>query len=60
MSQNMVITTKVHKANVTNSIRTTIPKDITNECNIHIGDILYWEIEEKNGKKKIVIRKLEI
>jgi len=40
-------------------IRTTIPIEIRRELNLAPGDILDWEINAKDNKKFLVVRKLE-
>jgi len=39
--------------------RTTIPKKICEKLGLQPGDVLAWEIEERNGRKVAVLRKLE-
>ncbi len=41
------------------SLRTTIPKDVVRELGIKLGDVLDWEIEGGDGKKIARVRKLE-
>jgi len=39
--------------------RTTIPKKISEMLELQPGDVLAWEVEERDGRKVAVIRKLE-
>ena len=57
----LVVTTssKVAKANTTNSLRTTIPTHIVKEIDLKVGDLLIWSIEQQKGKKVISIKKVE-
>ena len=55
----MLITSKVAKANTTNSIRTTIPSDIVREVDLKVGDLLIWSVDQQKGKKTITIKKVE-
>lgn len=55
----MTISSKVQKANTSNSVRTTLPNEIVKELNINIGDILIWNVEEQKGKKIVMVKKVE-
>lgn len=57
----MMVTTssKVAKANTTNSLRTTIPSDIVKEIDLSVGDLLIWSVDQQKGKKIITIKKVE-
>ena len=39
------------------SLKTIIPKGITQIMEIEHGDTLIWDIDKKNGEKVIVVRK---
>jgi len=39
--------------------RTTIPKEICEGLGLKEGDVLGWEIAELDGRKVIIIRRLE-
>jgi len=41
------------------SLRCTIPIEICRQLKLAPGDVLDWTIEEKKGKKFIIVRKLE-
>jgi len=41
------------------TIITSIPASIADALGIEPGNILAWEIEERNGRKVAVIKKLE-
>lgn len=58
MLSTMTISSKVQKANTSNSVRTTLPNEIVKELNIGIGDLLIWNVEEQRGKKIIIIKKV--
>jgi bifunctional DNA-binding transcriptional regulator/antitoxin component of YhaV-PrlF toxin-antitoxin module len=55
----LMITSKVAKANTTNSLRTTIPSDIVKEIDLNVGDLLIWSIDQQKGKKIVIIKKVE-
>jgi bifunctional DNA-binding transcriptional regulator/antitoxin component of YhaV-PrlF toxin-antitoxin module len=55
----LLITSKIAKANTTNSLRTTIPSDIAKEIDLNVGDLLIWSIDQQKGKKVITIKKVE-
>ena len=55
----MMITSKVAKANTTNSLRTTIPSEIAKEVDLNVGDLLIWSVDQQKGKKVITIKKVE-
>jgi bifunctional DNA-binding transcriptional regulator/antitoxin component of YhaV-PrlF toxin-antitoxin module len=55
----MTISSKVTKANTTNSVRTTIPSEIVKEIDLRVGDLLIWSIDQQKGKKTISIKKVE-
>lgn len=59
MSITMTISSKVTKANTTNSVRTTIPSEIVKEIDLRVGDLLIWSIDQQKGKKTISIKKVE-
>jgi len=40
-------------------LKTIIPIEIIEELGLQPGDVLAWEIEERDGRKIAVIRKLE-
>jgi len=40
-------------------LKTIIPVEIIEELNLQPGDVLAWEIEKRNGRKVVVLRKLE-
>lgn len=37
------------------SLRTTVPKGVVNHCELEIGDMLHWEIHEKDGKRYMLV-----
>ena len=39
------------------SLKTIIPKGITQIMEIEHGDTLIWDVDKKNGEKVIVVRK---
>lgn len=55
----LLITSKVAKANTTNSLRTTIPSEIVKEVDLNLGDLLIWSVDQQKGKKIITIKKVE-
>lgn len=59
MSIMVTISSKVARANTTNSLRTTIPSDIVKEADLHVGDLLIWSIDQQKGKKTITIKKVD-
>ena len=58
MLTTMTISSKVQKANTSNSVRTTLPYEIVKELNIGVGDLLIWDIQNQNDKKIIMIKKV--
>ena len=40
-------------------LKTIIPIEIIEKLGLQPGDVLAWEIEERNGRKVAVLRKLE-
>jgi hypothetical protein len=60
MISTVTISSKVQKANTSNSVRTTLPNDIVKELDIGIGDLLIWNVEDQNGKKIVKMKKVEI
>jgi len=59
MLSTVTISSKVQKANTSNSVRTTLPNEIVKELDIGIGDLLIWNVEDQHGKKIIIIKKVE-
>ena len=59
MLSTVTISSKVQKANTSNSVRTTLPNEIVKELDIGIGDLLIWNVIEQKGKKTITIKKVE-
>ena len=59
MTMMVTISSKVAKANTTNSLRTTIPSDIVKEIDLSVGDLLIWSVDQQKGKKIISIKKVE-
>ncbi len=55
----LLITSKVAKANTTNSLRTTIPSEMVKEVDLKVGDLLIWSVDQQKGKKIITIKKVE-
>jgi len=41
------------------SLRAVIPKEIVEELGLQPGDVLAWDVEERDGRKVAVIRRLE-
>jgi bifunctional DNA-binding transcriptional regulator/antitoxin component of YhaV-PrlF toxin-antitoxin module len=41
------------------SLRTTIPKELADDLGLTVGDVLDWEIVSDKGKKYLRARKLE-
>jgi len=41
------------------SVKTTIPLKVAEALGIRPGDVLDWEIVERNGRKMALVRKLE-
>lgn len=37
------------------SVRTTVPKGVINHCELAVGDLLHWEIHEKDGKRFMLV-----
>lgn len=37
------------------SLRTTVPKGVVNHCELEVGDMLHWEIHEKEGKRYMLV-----
>ena len=58
MLSTMTISSKVQKANTSNSVRTTLPYEIVKELNIGVGDLLIWDIQNQNDRKIITIKKI--
>ena len=52
-------TTRVVAYQAGKYLRTSIPSEIVAELNLKAGDVLAWEIEERDGRKVAIIRKLE-
>ena len=51
---------KVSKASTNSkSVRATIPENIAAELKINAGSLLVWTIEQRKGKKIIVVEKWE-
>ena len=40
-------------------LKTIIPVEIIEELGLQPGDVLAWEVQEKDGRKVAVLRKLE-
>ena len=59
MLSTVTISSKVQKANTSNSIRTTLPNEIVKELDIGIGDLLIWNVVEQKGRKIITIKKVD-
>ena len=54
------ITSRVTKATTKEQyLRTSIPQEIKEYLRLQVGDILEWLPSEKNGKKIVILRKLE-
>jgi len=54
------ITSRVTKATTKEQyLRTSIPQEIREYLQLQVGDILEWLPSEKNGKKIVILRKLE-
>ena len=41
------------------SVKTTIPLKVAEALGIRPGDVLDWEIKERNSRKVAIVRKLE-
>jgi len=41
------------------SLRAVIPKEICEELGLQPGDVLAWDIEERDGRKVAILRKME-
>ena len=41
------------------SLRTTVPQGIVDQFNLKVGDELDWEISFIEGKKILIVRKVE-
>ena len=60
MSKSLRAKSMVTRATTTSrSLRTTIPVKIVDELGIEDGDVLDWRVEERDGHKVAVIKKLE-
>jgi len=58
MKSTVTISSKVQKANTSNSVRTTLPNEIVKELDIRVGDLLIWDIQNQKNKKIIMIKKV--
>ena len=58
MLSTVTISSKVQKANTSNSVRTTLPNEIVKELDIGVGDLLIWNVQNQDGKKIITIKKV--
>ncbi|MCD6593456.1 AbrB/MazE/SpoVT family DNA-binding domain-containing protein [Candidatus Bathyarchaeota archaeon] len=52
-------TTRVVSYQAGKYLRTSIPIEIVKALDLKAGDVLAWEIEERDGRKVAVLRKLE-
>lgn len=59
MSMTVTISSKIARANTTNSLRTTIPNEVVKEVDLKAGDLLIWSVDQQKGKKSITIKKVE-
>jgi bifunctional DNA-binding transcriptional regulator/antitoxin component of YhaV-PrlF toxin-antitoxin module len=51
---------KVAKASTNSkSLRATIPEKIVDELQLSPSDVLVWSIEERKGKKSVIVQKWE-
>ncbi len=50
--------TKAHSQSKT--LRTTIPEEVCAECGIYAGDLLAWSVIRKNGKRNMLVRKIDM
>jgi hypothetical protein len=41
------------------SVKTVIPNSIVRELELNFNDLLQWQVEVKNGKKVLTVRKVE-
>ena len=52
--------TKLAKANPqSTSIRTTVPNAVVQQLNLEVGDRLDWDIRSEDGKKYVIVSKVE-
>jgi len=52
-------TTRVVAYQAGKYLRTSIPTEIVKALNLKAGDVLSWEIMEKEGRKVAILRRLE-
>ena len=52
-------TTRVVSYQAGKYLRTSIPIEIVKTLNLKAGDVLAWEVQEKDGRKVAILRKLE-
>jgi len=39
--------------------RLQVPAPIIRELNLEVGDVVIWDIEERNGEKVAILKKME-